>query len=471
MKRRRLITVIVSAVILTIAIAGYLYWRKYGPIIGVEWFQTGNTQRITRLQAKESKELEDNRIGDMWRSGRIDIHTERDANHFIDEINNLGLKWIRLSIDWLDWNEVVDTEEYSEYHVDPYQDKAIEDLVSKDIKIMYILLYWDETIKEKVEEYEGRGEEFLRFKTEEEIQNYLNYVKFIVSHFKGKIDYYEILNEPDGDIGQFTELDDYINIIKRVVPVIREEDPNAKIVVGAICYLGEQCHHEYLFWVLESDIMSLVDGISFHPMYGTSPEYDKEYYYNYPSIIQEIKDTASAHGFVGEYIAEELVWRTPRNPGGPSEFSTYSDTLSAKYTARGVIINLGMDITTGMILDIDDIHLPKIVVQNLCTIMAGAELTELPLNIESEATNIASYTFSLSNGDTLVALWTDGVAIDDDPGVNATVTIPNFSAQEVKGIDVLEGYQQSLVITKGDEDLIIEDLIVRDYPMILHIIK
>jgi hypothetical protein len=109
------------------------------------------------------------------------------------------------------------------------------------------------------------------------------------------------------------------------------------------------------------------------------------------------------------------------------------------------------------------------VAQNLATIMAGAKPVDLPLSIESEATNIRSYSFSLSNGDKLIALWTDGVAVDDDPGVNATVTIPSFSAQKVTGIDVLSGYQQDMITSNENGNLTILKLKVRDYPLILRI--
>jgi hypothetical protein len=220
--------------------------------------------------------------------------------------------------------------------------------------------------------------------------------------------------------------------------------------------------------------MPLVDGISFHPMYSISPEYDifKQYYQDYPSFMQEIKEAASANGFEGEYFADELTWRTPREPH-PDEDWTYSEIVAAKYYTRGTIINLGLDMIVGLGgMEPGNYDLPKMrLVRNITTVMAGAEPIDLPIEIQSEATNIKSYTFSLASGDKLVALWTDGVAVDDDPGVNAAVTIPNLSAQEVRGIDVLEGYQQSLVITNKEEDLVIEDLIVRDYPMILYIVK
>ena len=80
--------------------------------------------------------------------------------------------------------------------------------------------------------------------------------------------------------------------------------------------------------------------------------------------------------------------------------------------------------------------------------MAGARSTSLPIQIQSTATNTVSYTFALSNGDPLIALWTDGVAVDDDPGVLATVTVPGFAEHTAIGIDVLHGFQQSAVKVK-----------------------
>ena len=80
-----------------------------------------------------------------------------------------------------------------------------------------------------------------------------------------------------------------------------------------------------------------------------------------------------------------------------------------------------------------------------------------------------SYSFSLTNGDKLLALWTDGVAVDDDPGINATLTFPGFSAQKVTGIDVLNGFEQELVTSMEDGNLVIPNLLVKDYPTILRL--
>jgi len=75
----------------------------------------------------------------------------------------------------------------------------------------------------------------------------------------------------------------------------------------------------------------------------------------------------------------------------------------------------------------------------------------------------------LPNGDKLLALWTDGIAVDDDPGVEATLTLSGFSAQKVAGIDVLHGFEQQMMIDVVDGNLVIRNLLVKDYPIIFRI--
>ncbi len=75
----------------------------------------------------------------------------------------------------------------------------------------------------------------------------------------------------------------------------------------------------------------------------------------------------------------------------------------------------------------------------------------------------------MPNGDKLLALWTDGIAVDDDPGVEATLTLSGFSAQKVAGIDVLHGFEQQMMIDVVDGNLVIRNLLVKDYPIIFRI--
>jgi hypothetical protein len=422
--------------------------------------QKGSALTRMRFLPRPSGELEDNRLGQMF---RVDIDTQQEASDLVEQNTDLGLKWARLSVDYFDWPEVEETGAYSEYNIDAAQDQVIAGLAENGVEIMYTLVFWDEAIQ--------AGEGYSRFKTEEEIQRYLNYVVFVVNHFKGQIQYYEILNEPNIREGtqQYVQVAEYINLLTRVAPVIRQEDPQAKIVAGAIASLSEPGAQDYLLSILSSDAMPIVDAVSWHLHNRESPDYAPEYYDNYPFLVEGLKDIASAHGFEGAFIAEELHFRTPKNPD-PREPSIYSETVSAKYHARGIVKHRGMDLMIGLALEETE-QLPLIAsaVRSLGTVLAGAEPVSLVVEIQSEATDVVSYTFSLSNGDHLIALWTDGVAVDDGPGVPAALTIPGFTQHSVTGIDVLHGFQQQMITSEEDGNLVIRDLLIKDYPILFRI--
>ncbi len=96
--------------------------------------------------------------------------------------------------------------------------------------------------------------------------------------------------------------------------------------------------------------------------------------------------------------------------------------------------------------------------------------TSNSIETQNTTTNIRNYSFSLPDGSQLVALWTDGVAVDEDPGINATVTIHDVAAHKVMGIDVLHSFEQPPIVTMEGDDLVIRGLLVKDYPIFLRLI-
>src|SRR6266480_3257215 len=227
--------------------------------------------------------------------------------------------------------------------------RAIDDLVSNGVRIMLVLDVWYP---------ESRT---VYYKTEEDIQLYLSWVRFMVRHFKGRIQYYEILNEPDlsFEAPSGMPVDAYVNLVKRTVPVIREEDPQAKIVVGAVPDTRFDHVREWMWGVLNSDVMRLVDGFSWHGMYGAAPSDDPrgvrqpetpqmdDYWEHYPPLVHEIMRVAASNGFEGEYLVEEMLWRTPSEPH-ESEPYGFTDVSGAKYYGRAIIIHLGLNVATGL---------------------------------------------------------------------------------------------------------------------------
>jgi hypothetical protein len=408
------------------------------------------------VQARGSRALEDNRIGTTFNGFRY----PEDYDFGLYE---LGYKRTRTSINSIegftdDWSR-------PELTIDPNHDALFTRLADNGFVTTYVLTFWD-----KATYPDAASVPCPRFKTEPEIQRYLEFVEFIVGQFKDRVQVYEIWNEPNNmTCPQWIQVEDYVNVVQRLVPVIRQEDPQAQIKVGNTTGLADPRSEAYLFAVLESNVMPLVDVVGWHPFYGHSPEQTADYYDRYLSIVQEIKDVASAHGFEGEYAVDEMTWRSPEM-AHPDDPWTYSQTVAAKYYGRGIIMHLGMDIAAGVAGEGYDQIAPIVhIVRNLNTVMAGARTQSVPVQVQSTATHLVSYTFALDNGDELIAVWTDGIAVEDDPGVDATVTLAGLSDHVVSGIDVLFGFQQQLVTSEEDGNLVIRGLLVKDYPILLRV--
>jgi hypothetical protein len=146
-----------------------------------------------------------------------------------------------------------------------------------------------------------------------------------------------------------------------------------------------------------------------------------------------------------------------------------TDITAAKYHGRGIVMHLGMGVTTHLGGAHGLRHETVTVVSNLATVLDGASVESFPVQIQTTSTNVMSYTFVLPDGDRLVALWTDGIAIEDDQGLSATLKFPGISAQNVIGIDVLHGFEQGLIAEAENGDLVVRDLLVKDYPIILRL--
>ena len=91
----------------------------------------------------------------------------------------------------------------------------------------------------------------------------------------------------------------------------------------------------------------------------------------------------------------------------------------------------------------------------------------IPLHIQCNDTTIRSYGFTIPGDRKMIALWTDEIAVDYDPGVQATIKIPGFIDEKVYGIDVLHGFGQELITEVENDSLVIRDFLVKDYPIFL----
>jgi hypothetical protein len=434
--------------------------------------QQGTGELPERFATYPSDGLDDNRIAVFTCAL---LHPEYEPEVFpeygvldVSHILQLGVTRVRLSISNLDVDKI--DWDVSEFEIKPEHDAFINELVGNDISVTFNLNFWDKDYAA-----EGGRVRHPRFRSDAEIDRYLDYVQFIVRHFRGRIDFYELWNEPTvRDCIMEVALRDYIELARRAIPIIRQEDPAAKVIVGSISFAIYPDAQEFLVGVLESDVMSVADAISWHPMYGTSPEYEyhRHYYYGYAELVRGWRRIADEHGFSGTFQGDELNWLTP-DQSLPFDLqpwpNEYSEAQCAKYFARGIVMHLGLVDSTSVIL-LNNKPLVYGVIQNLCTAMAGNESIDTLATIDIDCDSpVATCAFRYANGDRLLAVWTDGIAQDEDPGVPATVTLPNMIAGSATGIDVLHGFEQELAFEIDGEDTIVRDLLVKDYPILIRL--
>jgi hypothetical protein len=414
--------------------------------------QRDNMAPRLQLPQKHSRDLTDNRI-----AAQFDALGLQQPIYDL-EIYPMGITRARIAVDGIEPQQII--WDLPEFTIHPLHEAVINRMVDNGLVITYVLMFWDK------ETYpNGEGAPCYRFQTEEEIDRFLDYVRFVVDHFRGRVQYYEIWNEPD--IAEFCpksiDLEDYANLVQRTVPVIRETDPDVKIVIGGVSntrFGG----YDYLVALLENpEIMPLVDVISFHPQYGASPEYAEyvEYYENYPLMVEKIKKMAESNGFKGEYHADELTYRTKENAMEDQPW-TYSTIASNKYFLRSVVMHLGMDVDVGL-------GMPYFVTPRLCTVMNEAQPAKLNYLIENtEGADVRAYAFSMPGDTYLLGLWTEGIVNDFNPGIEGSLHIKGIEVQRITVIDMLHGVEQELPVEYDKEgNLFIEGLMMKDYPLMI----
>jgi len=433
--------------------------------------QSGNDQPRMALVTKLSDDLEDNRLGgifsDFWQP--VDFQSLIESH-----IMSAGMKLVKITMNQAEYfsNDQSGVELYwdkPELFISSEFDSYINRLVSNEITIYYMLNFWD-----KANHPDG-WDVTHRFETEEDIDHYLEYVRFIVNQFKGRVEYYELWNEPDAEYPlQYIEPEDYIDLAKRTIPIIKEVDPQAKVVVGCTTGTDNPRSREYLFEILNSEVMQIADVVSWHPLYDKFPdsEQDPDYYAKYPSLLADIMDTARKNGFQGEFIAGEISYGGDRCAGCTVADPSYTETVRAKYTARGIILHFGNDVAVSYAV-ISSPHQFILFnsIRNIANVFSGVAAEEFVVEIQTETQNIKAFTFSGTDGSKLVALWSDDRAVEDDPGTPSTIIFPGFSGWVATGIDILNSFEQELITTNENGKLVISNFLIKDYPIIIRLSK
>jgi hypothetical protein len=406
---------------------------------------------------------------------------------------DLGFKWTRVGYDMsaLQWAYV--EREKGVLAVDPRTDAAITEAVEHGVEVVVVLdkgnwlhapePYAPQRNRELMETYFNSPPWPDPDTDPEYFEAWLNYVRYMVRHFKDRVRYFEIWNEwnvPVPDERKQAHWDHYCRLAKPTARAIRDEYPEARIVnVGAsgvdLDFIEQGVR----------ELGDLIDAVGFHPYYGADPQEIRKY----PGIIAELRQRLAKHGFHGELMASEWDWTAPYPPTSREQFT---EMQKAKISARFATTNVALEIAAfwnelfQTHMTSHDVSLlrntfsadpisptqPQPVYYALRTLSTALEDVK-PAQVEVEFApgheDIEWHAFERGNGEVLVAVWLAGEAVDDASREHATaVRVPSIRCNAAYAIDVLNGTRHELRVSDSGT---LKSIRIRDWPLIVVLSK
>lgn len=214
-----------------------------------------------KLELLNSKDVEGSRIGIGFE--KLD-RAVFDPEKAYDKVAALGVKKVRIQSGWMRTEK-----EKGKYDFE-WLDSIVDNLLSRGLEPWMCLCYGNPLYTPKAEGVLG-AVGYAPIDTEEEMQAWLAYVAATVCHFEGRVQLYEIWNEPDCPYawGHVTwkEFDkvkaayEYGEFALRTAKIIKESSDTARTIGFA---LGHLDNFTYVNNAMSTGLYKYLDYVSFH---------------------------------------------------------------------------------------------------------------------------------------------------------------------------------------------------------------
>ena len=356
-----------------------------------------------------------------------------DRQHFdpvktFQHAAQLGVKWARCQTGW------ARTEKTKGQYDFGWLDEVVDGLLKIGIQPWFNLGYGNPLYTPEADETAvGWAPVF----DEAAMEGWKKFTAAIAEHFKGRVQHYEIWNEPN--ITSFWKPGKpdpaaYAKLVAETAPIIRQRVPDAVIIGCALARMPL----DYLRACLEAGLAKQVDVVSYHP-YREVPEAGYE------------EDVRGVRELLAQHQASHLkLWQgecgCPSQKGGAGALSKtdWNETRQAKWLLRRIVSDLRMEVDlTSYFLIVDLVgyrgstnwkgllrgsdYTPKpafSAYQNLCALF-DAETRKADLSIRVEGageTTVVTASFQRC-GQPLYLFWTPADLTKDVPPQKVKVTV------------------------------------------------
>lgn len=277
-------------------------------------------KKVGNVPSKNSKDVKNSKIGIGFEKLDRDVF---DPEKAYERVAELGVKWVRIQSGWQRTERVRGVYDFA------WLDKVVDNLLVRGLKPWICLCYGNDLYDENAKQVFGAVGCPPIF-TDEQKKAWENYVRALVEHYKGRVSYYEVWNEPDGiwcwkhgvsatELGVFT---------RETAKMIKETNEDAKVIGGVVCMRPIS----YINEALATGMGEYLDYISFHEY-----THDETLVFERVKALRAIVQKYAPHV---EIVQGESGSQSRRGGAGALRDGAWSQEKQAKQLARHTIADL-----------------------------------------------------------------------------------------------------------------------------------
>lgn len=252
-----------------------------------------------------------------------------DPEKAYEKVAELGVKWVRIQSGWQR------TEQQQGVYDFGWLDEIVDNLLKRGLRPWICLCYGNQLYTAKAAEVFG-AVACPPIHSDEEKQAWHNYIAAVTSHYRGKVSWFEIWNEPDG-VGWRNEPDgpngtDYGHFAIDTAKAIKEGNPEAHVIGCSVCKRGLK----WLNDVFKTGAGRWMDAISYHAYCEDEvTTFDR---------IRALKGMCRSYNLDVQLIQGETGAQSRNDGYGALKFMAWTEARQAKYIARHMIADLMEDV-------------------------------------------------------------------------------------------------------------------------------
>lgn len=296
--------------------------RRASELTGFE-----NLTFLGKLKPRKSTEIPSSALGvgfetldrDMW-----------DPNHAWPVLEELGVKWARVQTGWTKTER-----EFGRYEF-AWLDEIVENLIRRGVQPWLSFSYGNRLYTDDAGE---TGVGYPPVQTESEKIGWENYVRAVVRHFRNRVSHYEVWNEPDllSFWKRGPRAKEYVDLVRMTAKPLREEQPEAKLIGGAIAWGMTPWSIKFLEDCMKAGLHEFVDIISYHGYKSIPERHSAQEFPAFRHVLDKYKPSLIA--WQGEAGVQSYVPEKARGVGALSTMKS-SEDIQARMLLRRFLLEL-----------------------------------------------------------------------------------------------------------------------------------